>query len=132
MDGRKRLAELFGEWADGRGLTQTDVAAMGGPSTTTQTKVRLTDEPISRQTIRQLEAVMGWPAGRAMAVLQGDYQEPSGSFTLADVSNEELLEEVAKRMRRGGTDASAAEAGKKIRDVATGRQVVEKDSMPRS
>lgn len=73
MDGRRRLAELFGAWADRHGLTQGEIAAMGGPSTTTQTKVRHTDGPISRQTLRRLDAVMGWPNGTAAGILQGEH-----------------------------------------------------------
>ena len=52
MDGRKRLARAFGEYVDDHRWSQAEVAAMGGPSTTTQTKVRLSDGPISRQTDR--------------------------------------------------------------------------------
>lgn len=78
-NGRRKLAELFGAWMDHHGYTQTDVAAMGGPSTTTQSKVRNSDDSISRQTQRQLDAVMGWPPGTAAGVLQGRHVE--GVFT---------------------------------------------------
>lgn len=71
-DGRRRLAELFGQWMERNGYTQGQVAAMGGPSTTTQTKVRHTDGPISRQTLRQLDAVMGWAKGTAASIVQED------------------------------------------------------------
>lgn len=71
MDGRQRIAQLFGEWVDRHGYTQGEVAAMGGPSTTTQTKVRNTDEPISRQTMKQLDQVMGWSAGTTAGILRG-------------------------------------------------------------
>ena len=74
-EGRRKLAELFGAWMDRNGYTQTDVAAMGGPSTTTQSKVRNSDDSISRQTLKQLEAVMGWTPGPAAGVLQGRYVE---------------------------------------------------------
>ena len=55
MDGRTRLAKAFGDWIELNGWTQTEVVAMGGPSTTTQTKVTKTDEPISRQTLKQID-----------------------------------------------------------------------------
>lgn len=71
MDGRQRLAQLFGDWVDRHGYTQGEVAAMGGPSTTTQTKVRYSDGPVSRQTMRQLDQVLGWPAGTTAGVLRG-------------------------------------------------------------
>ena len=71
MDGRRRLAEAFGRWADAAQLSQADIAARGGPSTTTQTKVRTTDGPISRQTLRQIDHVTGWPPGTAGRLLQG-------------------------------------------------------------
>ena len=33
MDGRTRLAKAFGDWIELNGWTQTEVVAMGGPST---------------------------------------------------------------------------------------------------
>ena len=74
--GRRRLAEMFGEWMDRNGYTQGDVAAMGGPSTTTQTKVRHTDDALSRRTLRQIDTVMGWAPGGALSVLRGDNPVP--------------------------------------------------------
>ena len=71
MDGRTRLAKAFGDWIELNGWTQTEVVAMGGPSTTTQTKVTKTDDPISRQTLKQIDLVMGWPAGTSAGVLAG-------------------------------------------------------------
>lgn len=71
MDGRRKLAEAFGAWADRHGYTQSQIAAMGGPSTTTQTKLRLGEGVVSRHTLRQLDAVMGWPAGSAARVIDG-------------------------------------------------------------
>lgn len=71
MNGRQKLAAAFGDWMDRHGYTQQQVAAMGGPSTTTQSKVRLTDDPISRQTMKQLDTVMGWPAGTSAGILRG-------------------------------------------------------------
>lgn len=70
-EGRRRLAELFEAWVSRHGYTQSQVAAMGGPSTTTQTKVVKSDDSLSRQTLRQLDAVMGWEPGTAAGVLQG-------------------------------------------------------------
>lgn len=58
---------------------------------------------------------------------------PDPGDPLGSVSDVALLAELARRLaRRGGTDGATTEAGKKIGDVATGRQVVEKGSVPRS
>lgn len=53
MTGRQALAQAFGAWIDANLWTQADVVNRGGPSTTTQTKIRSTDEPLSRQTLKQ-------------------------------------------------------------------------------
>ena len=67
MDGRTRLAKAFGDWIELNGWTQTEVVAMGGPSTTTQTKVTKTDEPISRQTLKQIDLVMRHPSSAQLS-----------------------------------------------------------------
>jgi len=77
MDGRERLAELFGAWVDQNGWSQPTVAAMGGPSTTTQTKIRRTTEPLSASTLRQLDVVMGWDEGTAARVQSGVQESPT-------------------------------------------------------
>ena len=59
-------------------------------------------------------------------------ERPASAPSLTELDDDDLLEEVGRRMRRGGTDGATPEAGKKIRDVATGRQVAEKGSAPRS
>lgn len=46
-DGRRKLAQAFESWVQQNGYTQGEIASMVGPSTTTQTKVRQTDGPIS-------------------------------------------------------------------------------------
>lgn len=51
-------------------------------------------------------------------------QRPSAAPSLAELTDDELLVEVAHRMRRGGTDASTAEAGKKSRDEIAALNVV--------
>lgn len=88
MNGRRRLAELFGQWMDRNGYTQGEVAALGGPSTTTQTKVRHTDDPISRQTLRQLDAVMGWPGGTSAGILQGYIPDPATEIVVPAVNTD--------------------------------------------
>ena len=70
MDGRAALAKAFGEWADDSGYTQQQIATMGGPSTTTQTKVGYTNEPVSRQTMQRIDAVAGWEPGTSQRILR--------------------------------------------------------------
>lgn len=93
MDGRQRLAQVFGDWVDRHGYTQGEVAAMGGPSTTTQTKVRTTDGPISRQTQRQLDQLMGWPAGTSAGILRGELPPGAaeGSVSASPDTDDSLL-----------------------------------------
>ena len=71
MTGRQALAQAFGAWIDANLWTQADVVNRGGPSTTTQTKIRSTDEPLSRQTLKQVDKVMGWEPGTSALVLGG-------------------------------------------------------------
>lgn len=101
MDGRRALAKAFDDWYSSSGLNQGQVAAAGGPSTTTQTKVRQDDGPISRQTLNQLDYVTGWPAGTAARILGGQQQAPAdglGAIDWSRVTNEELAEQVRVRL----------------------------------
>lgn len=83
--GRRQLAEAFNAWMSRNGYTQTDVAAMGGPSTTTQSKVVNTDDPISRQTMKQLDTVMGWPGGTAAGIVRGEAPPDPGAEAVGAV-----------------------------------------------
>lgn len=112
MDGRQRLAAVFGAYVDSQGWTQTEVAAKGGPSTTSQTKIRMTDEPLSRQTLYKVDDVMGWTRGTAARIVAG-VAEPEGHRSIRDYSDVELIREVARRIREGGTDGSTPDAGEK-------------------
>lgn len=49
MNGRKALSEAFSSWIEENGWSQTDVVKMGGPSTTTQTKISLQDGGLSKK-----------------------------------------------------------------------------------
>lgn len=79
MDGHQALAEAFSEWVDGHGWTQTEVVMMGGPSTSTQTKVRQGHGPYRSATLRQIDKVMGWHPGTAQKVVRGT-PPPPGSL----------------------------------------------------
>lgn len=103
MDGRRALAKAFDDWYSTSGMNQSEVAAAGGPSTTTQTKVRQGNDPISRQTLKQLDEVTGWAAGTAARIYAGVQQSPAngGSANPVDwsqVTNEELAEQVRVRL----------------------------------
>lgn len=65
--------------------------------------MRTTDDPISRQTLKQLDAVMGWPAGTAAGILAGEAPPNVGAPVHDDEST--LLYERPK----GLTDAEWAE-----------------------
>lgn len=77
MDGRKALAEAYGAWLDANGWTREQVAAMGGPSTSTTTTIRTTDDSLSRQTMMKIDTVMGWPPGTAGKVSRGLIDPPA-------------------------------------------------------
>jgi len=120
MDGRKALAKAFGAYVDDHRLTQTDVAAAGGPSTTSQTKIRTTDAPIASQTLQKIDKVTGWPPGTSARIIAGA-AEPTEQRTITSYSAEELAYEVRRRLlllEEGGTDARSADADEKRDDGA--------------
>lgn len=71
-----------------RKWTREQVAAMGGPSTSTTTTIRTSDDSLSRQTMIKIDTVMGWPSGTAGRVSRGlmEPPEPGGS-----TSNDETV-----------------------------------------
>lgn len=76
MDGYQRLAAAFADWVDSNGWTQTEVVMRGGPSTSTQTKVRSGHGPLRSDSLRQVDTLMGWPHGTARRVTQGATPPP--------------------------------------------------------
>lgn len=86
MDGYEALASAFAQWVDDNGWTQTDVAAMGGPSTSTQTKVRQGHGPFRSGTLRQVDAIMGWKPGTAQRVIRGATPPPGSLEKSGDSS----------------------------------------------
>lgn len=76
MTGRAKLAAAFTEWVDLNRWNQTKVAAMGGPSTSTQTKIRKSaTTDLAARTLEQIDLVMGWDEGTSAAVL-GELIDP--------------------------------------------------------
>ncbi len=106
MDGRRALARAFGEYVDAQHWTQADVVEKGGPSTTTQSKIRRGNDPLSRQTLKLIDDVTKWPAGTAAAILSGTPEPASPpdeevqGDSLDGVSNLALLAQLAKRLDR--------------------------------
>ena len=79
MDGREALSEAVSSWVAENGWSQIDVAKMGGPSTTTQTKITGADNTrggLGKSTLRQVDTVMGWEAGTAARVVAGQIEPP--------------------------------------------------------
>lgn len=83
MDGRKRLAKAFEGHMKRMGWSQQHVAAIGGPSTTTQTKIIHGSGPLSRQTCQKIDLAMGWPQGTAVRVAAGEMEPPEGKVEIA-------------------------------------------------
>jgi len=131
MDGRKALAKAFGDYVDDHRLTQTDVAAKGGPSTTSQTKIMTTVEPLAPQTLQKIDKVTGWSPGTSARILAGN-PEPSEQRTIEQFSNAELVDRihrlvdvVSRRLpKEDGTDAYTAEAHQKSADEVDGADAV--------
>lgn len=116
MDGRQELAAAVDQEINRRGWSQHDVVAAGGPSTTTQTMVRTTDDPVSKQTLKKLDTAFGWAPGTASELYQGKMpafvapltaRDPGHEFVaggrgysgeLADASPEVLLLELTSRL----------------------------------
>lgn len=126
---------MFGEYVDRRGLTQTDIAAMGGPSTTSQTKIRTTDEPVAPGTLRKIDKVMGWEHGTAARIIAGDPVRPD-QHSITNYSDEEIIAEVRRRiLDRGGSNADATPQQKSPepeRDPAGGRASFKARAVSRS
>lgn len=76
MDGRRALSEAFSSWVEENGWSQTDVVKMGGPSTTTQTKIVLQDGGLSKKTLQQIDTVMGWGKGTSAKVIAEAIEPP--------------------------------------------------------
>lgn len=107
MDGRERLAKAFEGHVKRMGWSQQHVAAIGGPSTTTQTKITRGDGPLSRQTCQKIDVAMGWPWGTAGRVAAGEIDPPEGnakataSLALPPEQDEELLTTTADQDAQG-------------------------------
>jgi hypothetical protein len=131
MDGRKALAKAFGAYVDDRGLTQTDVAARGGPSTTSQTKIRKTTKPVSPQTLQKIDKVTGWPPGTSARIIAGS-PEPGERRTIRSYSDDELVEDIRRRLRERGKsdDVPAQPKSSDDVDVQVRRNVRRLESQP--
>lgn len=113
MDGRKALAEAYGAWLDANGWTREQVAAMGGPSTSTTTTIRTSDDSLSRQTMIKIDTVMGWPPGTAGRVSRGlmEPPEPGGAAPGETVSapSHDVESTLMYERPKGLTDAEWAD-----------------------
>ncbi|ATL69948.1 helix-turn-helix domain-containing protein [Nocardia terpenica] len=65
MDIRKWFGELVHARRRELGMTQQDVAAVGGPSYATLYKIERTDEPVGLATFKKLDSALGWTSGSA-------------------------------------------------------------------
>lgn len=111
-ENNQHLADAVKRWIDSRGLTQSVIAARGGPSTSTLTKVLKGTGTLRPSIFADLDRGLGWGDGRAESEWRGVTAAPEG-FDWRSVSDEQLLDEIATRMRRGGSDAGTAEPREK-------------------
>ena len=65
-------------------LTQEELAARGGPSTTTLTKVEAGEGRIHRKTAGDFDRAFGWVPGDAWAILNGELDEPRYASAVED------------------------------------------------
>lgn len=90
------------------GLTQSEVAERGGPSDTTLSKIEAaTTSAVAARTLRRLDAGLGWIPGTARRIyLEGDVRigdaapRSDQGLLLEDATDEELLSELARRLRK--------------------------------
>lgn len=111
-ENNQHLADAVRRWIDSRGLTQSVIAARGGPSTSTLTKVLKGTGTLRPSIFADLDRGLEWGDGRAESEWRGVTAAPEG-FDWRSVSDEQLLDEIATRMRRGGSDAGTAGPPKK-------------------
>lgn len=102
----ERLAKAVRNRMDELGVSQATGQGRGGPSTTSLTKITSGAGYIQGSQLGKLDAGLQWPSGTAARILRGG----STLTTIADVSDEELLAEVARRMQGRPNEAGNAEA----------------------
>ena len=96
------------------GWSQTTVAARGGPSTTSLTKIASAQGSLSPKMLAQIDRGMDWTAGTAARILAG---HAVADLDIAGISNDDLLAEVRRRME-GVSDAGQS-AQKRTREPLT-------------
>lgn len=97
-DNNPQLAEAVRAWVESHGLTQTTIAARGGPSTSTMTKVLSGRGSFRRVIFNQLDRGLDWGDGNAERYWRGEAVRDDG-FDWRNVSDAELMAEVTRRMR---------------------------------
>lgn len=97
---RQRLARMVKERRDELGVRQDQMRDRGGPSTTKMTEVERVIGPTpTPQTLRKLDAGLGWAQGSAARVLAGGEPELLTRPTdLRAATDQELLDEIKARM----------------------------------
>lgn len=78
----KELADAVALWMQRHGLTQTVVAARGGPSTTSMTKITYGRGSVRPGSLADLDKGLGWGHGVAVQYNQGN--DPLGLFRAHD------------------------------------------------
>lgn len=104
------LARAVRNWIDDTGLTQAKITALGGPSSTTMTKILSGKGSFRSAVFGQLDRSLNWGDGAAYAAWRGELV--AAGVDWRSVSNRELLAEVERRMKGGSSDARSAEAEK--------------------
>lgn len=117
MELNEGLAKAAAIWIKRHGLSQTTIAALGGPSTTSMTKIGSGRGSVRPGSLVRLDKAFGWEVGTSAQYLDG--LDPQGLFTepapatLHEWSDEQLLDELRQRLaraREGETnDESAAQ-----------------------
>lgn len=93
------LAAAVRDWIETRGLTQTTIAARGGPSTSTMTKVLSGEGSFRGVIFAQLDRGLGWGDGVAERHWFGQ-GVPVEAKGWREASDDELLAELHRRMER--------------------------------
>jgi len=109
-----RFADLVKQRRTDLDLTQTDVYTQGGPSQPTQTAIDAgTSKNLTAATLRKLDRGLRWEPGSAKRALAGgdpaplpdtaSHHDADATATMRDVSDAELLAEIARRFSRAET-----------------------------
>lgn len=101
-ENNQQLADAVADRVRELGMSQAQVSAAGGPSSTTMTKVLSGTGGLRDAIFGQLDRALEWEPGTARSRWRGEAQEAPRTIDWRSATNQELLAEVGRRMEQGG------------------------------